>query len=210
MPTAPQILAALTELSRAWWQLAVGWHAYFIMLGVALALKWRPTRQAAGLLLIAPVVSVSALAWLSGNPFTASVFGAVLFAAVMICRRLPRATISIAGLPLMLVGVVLVLFGLAYPHFLEPGSTVRYLYAAPIGIVPCPTLSAIVGASIIVDSLTSRSWGLLVGAAGIFYGVFGAVHLGVNLDWVLFIGALILIATSWKHGFTNASRATAA
>jgi hypothetical protein len=37
-----------------------------------------------------------------------------------------------------------------------------------------------------------------MGAAGLFYGAFGALHLGVTLDWVLFLGALALMLSSPK------------
>jgi hypothetical protein len=104
----------------------------------------------------------------------------------------------------------MVLFGLVYPHFLGAASFLTYLYAAPVGIVPCPTLSVLVGFSIILGSMGSRSWGLLLGAAGIFYGAFGALRLGVTFDWALFLGAVVLLFKVWNQTSPNAATRTAA
>ena len=133
-------------------------------------------------ILAAPLLSVVVMAWLSSNPFTTVVLGAVLIGLIAIGWHLPKTPLSIAVGPLLIPGLLMVLFGLVYPHFLEPASFITYLYAAPVGIVPCPTLSIFIGFSIIFSSMGSRSWGLLLGAAGAFYGVFGALRLGVTLD----------------------------
>ena len=52
----------------------------------------------------------------------------------------------------------------------------------PTGLVPCPTLSIVIGLALIVEGLDSRIWtSVLVGATGVFYGIFGAVRLGVTI-----------------------------
>ena len=128
--------------------------------------------QLVAFILAVPLLSVVTMAWLSGNPFTTSVLGAVFIGLTAIGWQLPKTPLSIAVGPLLVPGLLMVLFGLVYPHFLGTASFLTYLYAAPIGIVPCPTLSVLVGFSIILGSMGSRSWGLLLGAAGIFYGAF--------------------------------------
>jgi hypothetical protein len=97
-------------------------------------------------------------------------------------------------------GLVLFTFGWLYPHFLETNSLVPYLYAAPTGLVPCPTLSIIIGSTLVVDGLSSRAWCITLGAAGIFYGVFGVLRLGVTIDGLLMLGALVLIGASLANG----------
>jgi len=144
------------------------------------------------------------MAWLSGNFFTTAVLGGVSIGLIAIGWRLPKTPVAVASGRLLMPGLLMVLFGLAYPHFLEPASFITYLYAAPVGIVPCPTLSVLVGLSILLSSMNSRSWGLLLGAAGVFYGAFGAMVLSVTLDWVLFLGAIVLMITSWRVAPPNA------
>jgi hypothetical protein len=210
VPTPSQILETLSALAQEWWVLAVVWHLYFAALGASLALKWRLPKQFTAFILAAPLLSVVVMAWMSGNPFTTSVLGAVLVGLAAIGWHLPKTPLSIAAGPLLIPGVLMVLFGLVYPHFLGAASFVVYLYAAPVGIVPCPTLSVLVGFSIILGSMGSRSWGLLLGAAGIFYGAFGALRLGISLDWALFLGAVVLLFTVWKRTSPNTANGTAA
>jgi hypothetical protein len=199
MPTPSQILKTLSALAQEWWVLAVVWHLYFVALGASLALKWRPIKPLAALILAVPLLSVIVMAWLSGNPFTTSVLGAVFIGLAAIGWHLPRTPLSIAVGPLLAPGLLMILFGLAYPHFLGAASFLTYLYAAPVGIVPCPTLSILVGFSIILGSMGSRSWGLLLGAVGIFYAAFGALRLEVTLDWALLLGAVVLLFTVWNQ-----------
>ncbi|PLW83854.1 hypothetical protein CWI75_00380 [Kineobactrum sediminis] len=81
-------------------------------------------------------------------------------------------------------------FGWLYPHFLDNTTSLVYLYAAPTGLIPCPTLSIVIGFTLILGGLGSRSWCLVLAMMGLFYGVFGAARLGVRIDGVLILGAL--------------------
>jgi hypothetical protein len=67
-----------------------------------------------------------------------------------------------------------------------------YLYASPTGLIPCPTLSAVVGVGLVVEGLGSRGWSLILVGGGILYGLFGWLRLGVGMDAVLLVGALTL------------------
>jgi hypothetical protein len=87
----------------------------------------------------------------------------------------------------------MIVFGWIYPHFLEGGSWFRYLYAAPMGLIPCPTLSFTIGFAMIANGFSSRSWSLVLVVIGVFYGVFGAFRLGVSIDFVLLAGSLLLL-----------------
>jgi hypothetical protein len=199
VPTAAQILATLTDLAQSWWPLAVAWHVYVALIAASLLLGSRPTVFVGALMLSMPLASVVAMAWLSGNSFTGLVLGSVLAGTLAISWRLRPMPVTLEIGPVRIAGVAMVLFGLVYPGFLEPAAPIVYLYAAPLGIVPCPTLSAIVGFSLVFGSLNSRSWSLLVGSSSLFYGVFGALHLGVALDWVLVAGSLLLLVTGWTR-----------
>lgn len=192
---AQQILHQLAHISRAWWPLAVAWHIYVVALAASLALRWRPSRRLAALLLSAPLVSVALLALAAGNPFTSAVLLVTVVLANMAVRRLAPARILVSSHVPSAVGGGLVVFGLAYPHFLESAVTIRYLYAAPVGLIPCPTLAFVIGASIALGSLGSRSWGLIVGGVGLLYALIGCILLGVWLDGVLAAGSLILLVS---------------
>ena len=94
----------------------------------------------------------------------------------------------------MIAGAALLIFGWVYPHFLETSSPLTYLYAAPTGLIPCPTLSITIGFALILGGLDSRLWSWVLGAFGLFYGAFGALRLGVTIDLVLLLGSIALIA----------------
>jgi len=85
------------------------------------------------------------------------------------------------------------LFGWGYPHFLDSSSFLPYVYSAPTGIIPCPTLSIVIGSALILDGLGSRILSLMLGMSGILFGITGVVQLGVSIDVVLLGSIVILI-----------------
>jgi hypothetical protein len=87
--------------------------------------------------------------------------------------------------------------GFVYPHFLQGGSFFWYLYAAPMGVLPCPTLAFVTGVTLMVDGVGSRPWNVILVAAGLFFGIVGVAKLGVWLDVGLVIGAAGLAARTF-------------
>jgi hypothetical protein len=194
VPTAQAILEQLTDIAQRWWPLAVVWHVYIAALVIALVSGWRPTRRIAAILVCLPVVSALVMSVASANPFTALLLGGALIGTQIPVWRLPAAPIQASRGSSLLMGGALVVFGLVYPHFLNAGSAFMYLYAAPTGLVPCPTLAVLTGFSIALDSFGSRIWALVVATAGLIYGAIGSLYLGVHLDWVLVAGSLVVLA----------------
>ena len=64
------------------------------------------------------------------------------------------------------IGLVMIGFGWVYPHFLE-GPAIDYLYASPVGLVPCPTLAVAIGFALLGNGLGSRAWALTIGAVAL-------------------------------------------
>lgn len=190
MPSSADILGGLATTANDWRGVAIVWHVFLGTLLLSLVLGWRPSRRLAGLLLATPAASVSALSWASGNPFNGTAFTALSLVLAAIAIGLPVRPARLGARPLLVPGILLVGFGWAYPHFLQTNGWTSYLYAAPLGLLPCPTLSSIIGVSLIVDLLGSRLWGLVLTAVGVAYGLIGAFQLGVGIDLVLLAGAL--------------------
>jgi len=91
-------------------------------------------------------------------------------------------------------------FGWVYPHFLEV-PTLAYLVAAPVGVVPCPTLALVGGLALLFGGLQSRAVSGILGAASLFYALFGDLRLGVWMDLGLLVGAIaLLVLTFWPRG----------
>jgi hypothetical protein len=197
MPTPEQILYSLGTIANQWQLLAVVWHVYFAVLAVGLLLGVRPAKRIGGVLLALPLFSVSALAWASANPFNGGLFALAGITLLVIATRLPQEQIQIAPLWIVGGGILMFLFGWAYPHFLETTSLIPYLYAAPTGLIPCPTLSILIGLSLIVGGFESRTWSLVLGAMGLFYGLTGAIQLGVTIDLFLLLGALLTLLVTF-------------
>ena len=209
MPPAPEITAGLEAIANEWRAAAILWHLAVAAALLAVVAGWRPTRAVAGALLALPLASVSAFAWVFGNPFNGVVFAAGAFALAAIARRLPGRAPRIGPPWLVAIGVVLAAFGWGYPHFLRTGSRAAYLYAAPLGLIPCPTLSLVTGIALVVRGLDSRAWSLVLAATGLFYGLVGWLRLGVSIDVVLLVGALVLaVASAAGFGYGDAPSPT--
>jgi hypothetical protein len=208
MPTPEEILLGLGEIANNWRLLATIWHGYFAVLVLALILGVRPPKRIVGLILTLPIFSVSALAWLSENPFNGAVFSLAGIVLLLVSIRMPMRKIYVAPLWAVLIGAVMFTFGWVYPHFLETESFILYLFSAPTGLIPCPTLSIVIGLSIILGSFDNRVWSFVLAIMGVFYGVYGATLLGVALDWTLLIGALTIIFAVFKETKPDQSNAT--
>ncbi len=193
MPTVDQILLGLKETANRWQAVAICWHIYFSSITIVLLSGIRPSKRVSGLLVALPLLSVSMIAWESSNPFNGLIYALVGLAVLHISTRLPREKTQIAPLWLLIPGILMFIFGWVYPHFLDTSSLVSYLYAAPTGLIPCPTLSIVIGLVMILNGLSSRALSLILGAVGIYYGITGVVQPGVAIDWVLLLGAVMLV-----------------
>jgi hypothetical protein len=200
MPSPQQIVEGLTRIAGEWQRLAVVWHVALGVLLFALLLGTRPSNRLMAGMLMMPLVSVSVLAWMAGNPFNGTVFAAVVITLIVSARSLSDAPVRIEMSMPTVVGGVMVAFGWVYPHFLELGPPTAYLYAAPLGLVPCPTLSAVIGITLIAGGLGSQVWSLIIAGAGILYALFGALRLGVTIDLVLLLGAVTLVVVAVMPG----------
>jgi hypothetical protein len=209
MPTSEQILSGLHTIANQWQMLAVIWHLYFAVLAIGLVGGVRPSKHLGGILLGLPLLSVSVLAWTASNPFNGTLLAGAGVALIAVALKGPDEPVRIAPPWVVSAGVLLFLFGWVYPHFLDTSSFVPYFYAAPTGLVPCPTLSIVIGLSLVVGGLDSRAWSIILGATGIFYGLFGALRLGVAMDLVLLLGALLAVMVVFVPKSTTQAHALA-
>jgi hypothetical protein len=133
-------------------------------------------------------------AFASGNVVNGMMFGALSFVLGSSARRFSREPIRMTSV-IAIPGVLLVAFGWGYPHFLETDRWTEYAYAAPLGLLPCPTLAAVTGLSMVCREFRSRVWAFTLAAAGVLYGAIGVFVLGVTLDYVLLAGAIAAAGT---------------
>jgi len=221
MPTSEAIVTASAAIAQNGWTLAIVWHVFFGVLVVA-ALTRTISLRTLGWLLVPSFTSVSAVAWAAGNPVNGGLFALLSLTLAALAARLPIERIRVAPSPAFVAGLVLFSFGWFYPHFLGTTNWPQYAVAAPLGLLPCPTLSAVSGVVLMFGLYRSRWWGGTIAGASAVYGILGVFWLGVAIDVVLVGGAFLLWACSTnpessrsvdplcdatKAGSGNASRA---
>ena len=193
---APEsILAGLTGIANDWRWLAIVWHILLAAGLVRLVAGWRPSSRLLSQLLVAPLLCVSLVAWLSGNPFNGTAFGVLAATLLGAAKRFSKASVRLDSPARVAPGIALILFGWTYPHFLTTDSWTTYLYASPFALLPCPTLSAVIGITLLFRDCRSSLWSTALVVAGLVYGAMGVFRLGVALDWGLLAAAAILATT---------------
>jgi len=199
MPTPEEILNGLSLAANKFTTLSIAWHVILLAFLILLfsGRKFNQKIVAAGMAIL--LLSVGIIAVLVSNPFNAIMFAlAALVFGIIYLKFKPVQTgmkwdlVSVAGL-------VMVLFGFVYPHFLDGAPFYKYLYASPLGLIPCPTLSAFIGFTLMLHGFSSKKWMLVAALFGLFYGIFGVLRLKVYLDIGLIVGSVILLVYSFIY-----------
>jgi hypothetical protein len=192
MPSPEQILAGLAGIANDYAYLAVIWHLVFLAFIVLLLTGKRPPIRYTAMFLVLPFLLVGVMALLSGNPFNAIIFFTLSLILVLYSLNLPLENVVIKLNFPGIFGIVMIAFAWIYPHFLESDSYLKYLYASPMGLIPCPTLSLVIGFTLLFQGFSSRKWILTLTIMGLYYGLTGMLNLEVYLDAGLVIGAIVL------------------
>ena len=198
MPTKQEILAGLTWLANEYAAIAIIWHILLFLLIVMLFAGWKPRNNLMILILTSLLMSASLFASLQGNFFTAVVFALLVITSIYGTLRSANEMIKGNRSWPDIVGLMLILYGLSYPEFLKANSVLEYGYAAPTGLIPCPTLAVLTGFTLLYRGFGSIIWTLMIVISGMFYGLFGALYLNVYLDWMLVAGAFILLLNTFS------------
>jgi hypothetical protein len=193
MPTPSGILDNLTTIANQALALAVVWHVLAGGVIAVVFLGWRPSARLAALLMAAPAMTVSALAFASGNLFNGAAFAVLVLLLLTLASRAGAGRVQGGDGWATWIGGALVAYALVYPHFLGSHSAALYLVAAPVGLLPCPTLSLMIGFTLLAGEGLTDGWRTTLFAFGVFYALFGIVRLGVWLDAGLLIGAVTLV-----------------
>lgn len=199
MPTAGEILELLERISNELIIVAVIFHILVLGFIIAIVAGWRTSRKISGLLLSLPLLPVSLIAWSYGNPFNGGIFTLFFLLLFFFSFKLPNEQTTITSGWTLFLAAIMILFGLFYPHFLNT-SPLMYLIAAPTGLIPCPTLSFVIGFTLLFNSFNSKKWGITLSLIGMFYGIFGALKLHVYIDGILLVGSLFLLALIQSPG----------
>jgi hypothetical protein len=193
MPKTQEIIDNLQSVVSNYSAVAIFWHiAVYLLLGF-LIVNWNPSNKLLGILICLPIVSVAILAWMAGNPFNGILFSIAAILIFIFGLKTSIEPISVSSFPFYLIGIFMILFGLVYPHFLETNSIVKYVYASPFGLAPCPTISVLIGFVLLYNGFGSNAISITFIVFGLFYGIFGIFKLRVYLDVGLLFGTLVLL-----------------
>jgi len=198
MPTPEEILQGLTLITNTYTWIAILWHVLFYLLIAALILKWKPSNRLLSSLLSLPLLTVSLFAWITGNPFNGTIFALSGVILIIVGNRNPDDPIDTKRTWSTIIGIIILIFGLLYPHFFDTDNYFNYFYAAPTGLIPCPTLSIVIGFAILYNGFRSRNWSLILVIPGLIYGILGTFRLQVYLDIVLLFASIILLILAFQ------------
>lgn len=194
MPSVNEILKGLTLLANEYIAIAILWHVlFFWFLLIYFFVKQKISSQLIGYFLFLPLFSVSICAWQTRNPFNGIIFLAGGILLFFLAAKKKKDTVGAnSGSWSKIIGSLIFLSGFFYPHFLDK-SFWSYLYAAPIGLIPCPTLLMISGIALLLGSKQPKSWFWVLIIFDAFYGLFGVFKLKVYLDLILIAATIALI-----------------
>jgi len=204
VPSSEEILQLARTVASELSELAIAWHVVILVAAIALLRRKRLSPRYAVPLLVAPALSVFIVSTIYNSWFNAVSFG--LLALVLTIGAFKRdGPWRIRGPTWMLIlGTALVAFGFCYPHF-TAGAWYRSVYAAPIGLVPCPTLAILSGFTLLVGGHESRAVPAVLAVWTAFYAVYGILKLGVALDVGLLAGMIGLVVLAVQNRRSSTS-----
>lgn len=193
MPKTEEILNGLQGIVNNYPLIAILWHGVLFAFIIALIARWVPSGKLLILLMCLPALSVAILAFITGNPFNGMLFSILAILLLISGLRASDQPVETSKFVFMVFGIMMIIFGLIYPHFVSGGSIARYLYASPVGLIPCPTLSLLIGFMLLFGGFGSQAASLTLIIFGMFYGLFGTLKLGVSIDIFLILGSISLL-----------------
>ena len=197
MPTREEIIAGLTTIANQYSNIAIVWHIIIVIIIAALFAGWKPGNMLMIILLSSLLMSDSSFAGTGDNFFNAAIFALLVIVSIYAALKSGNGIIRGDRSWPDIAGLLLIIFGLIYPEFLHTNSPIEFAYAAPTGLIPCPTLCVLTGFALLYKGFGSVTWSMTIVASGIFYGLFGVFYLGVYLDWFLVAGSLILMLNTF-------------
>jgi len=101
--------------------------------------------------------------------------------------------------PDLIFGIIGIIFGFWYLHWVEEPILFNALFFSPIGLVNCPTLLTICAFLILTKNPQPYYLSVVVSSFTIFYGFFGILFLNALIDIVLVICGMYLLLRSFLN-----------
>jgi hypothetical protein len=194
MKTPEAISRMLENVSRELKSYSVFVHiVFFVVIGLGLLIKKiRNTLFAlfiAFLSLSATIISIKYVI-VPNIIIFAMFFGLILHAYITKRLNFPLKNVGTYDL---LFGIIGLLFGFWYLHWVESPVWLNALLYSPLGAVNCPTMVTVCGFLCLSQKPRSVLLETVVAVTTLYFGFFGILRLGAYVDVVLIICALFLI-----------------
>ena len=189
-----ELIINLNSIASETKQLAVLMHGVFlILLVIGFAVK-----KAGQVLFPALILILSGLALFMALkyhiPPNIIVFGTIFSLALKsVMRTEMRFDVSNVGKRGKLIAFLSLFFGFYYLHWVEAPVWKNALFYSPLGIINCPTLLSICGLLIFLKRPGPSMLELLTGCMTLYFGFFGIMRLGAEIDIFLIISGSYLI-----------------
>lgn len=92
-----------------------------------------------------------------------------------------------------IIGIIAIIFGFYYLHWVEYPIFLNALIYSPLGIVNCPTMVAYCGFLCFLKKPGSLFLEFFIAAITVYFGFFGVMRLGAYIDVILIFAGMFLI-----------------
>jgi len=109
----------------------------------------------------------------------------------------------------LLFGILGLVFGFWYLHWVESPVWLNALLYSPLGVVNCPTMVTICGFLCLTQNPRSAVLEATVALITLYFGFFGIFRLGAYVDVALILCALFLLVrlkSDWAHEYNFGER----
>lgn len=198
VPSSDEILQLTRTAANDQYALAIAWHLVILLAAITLLRRRRLSSRYAEALLVVPALSVFMVSAAYYSWFNTLSFGLLAVMLTLFASDIEGPWRLRGPRWMLILGTALVAFGFCYPHF-TAGAWYRSVYAAPIGLVPCPTLAVLAGFTLLTGAHGSRAIPAVLAVWTAFYAGYGIFKLGVVLDVGLLAGMIGLTVLAVKN-----------
>ena len=178
MPSPEQILNGLALTANNFYIVSIIWHLLVLLFFIVLLSGRKLSNKQVMAFLTLPLLTTALFALMISNPFNGIVFSVITIILWFTIYNTPGELVALKWDAISFAGLAFILFGLFYPHFLEGNGYLQYLYKAPTGLIPCPTLSLVIGFTLLFHGFNHRKWMWYLSCLGLFYGIFRGSEAG--------------------------------
>lgn len=193
--TPDEIIAMLVKASSNLKVVSLITHILFILtLSLVIAVKKYRSLIIAGFISFICITAIcaSALFGIIPNIFIFSTFIILTIHAY----RHKYFNFDFKSIPVIswIVSVLSLLFGFWYLHWIDFPMMLNALFYSPLGVANCPTMLAICGFLCLSSKPRFIFLEITVALFTLYFGIFGIISLGANIDVVLIISSVFLLS----------------